>query len=327
MRIHVQNHEADPINGVTPDQWGEAVSRAGERGEGHAISFGTTADEFAAAMRDAEALITTARVISTLFPAEAPKLRLIFLTHAGIDPVIGEAHRLPPGAVLLNNSGAHSDKAGEYVVMAVLMLANHVPRFIHQQHREVWDKEFASGLAGRRITIVGLGSLGGGAAKRLRWFDPHITGVRMHRDPHPACDRVVTADELDEVLPKTEFLVLACPSTPRTFELLNRRRVELLPRGAGVVNIGRGELIEQDAVLDALDSGHLSGAVLDVFTPEPVPPGHRLWHTRNLVMTPHMSAADPLTYNLRTLAIFFENLAAYSEGRPLPNRVDLSAGY
>jgi glyoxylate/hydroxypyruvate reductase len=121
--------------------------------------------------------------------------------------------------------------------------------------------------------------------------------------------------------------VLACPSTPRTFELLNRRRLALLPRGAGVVNIGRGELVEQEALLDALDEGHLAGAVLDVVTPEPVPPGHRLWRTRHLVMTPHMSAADPLTYNRRTLAIFFVNLAAYREGRPLPNRVDLAAGY
>jgi glyoxylate/hydroxypyruvate reductase len=185
MRIHVQNHEGDPINDVTPEQWHEAASRAGPTGQGHAISFGQSAEAFAAAMREAEALVTTSRVIKALFPVAAPKLRLIFLTHAGIDPLLGEASRLPRGVALVNNSGAHSDKAGEYVVMAVLMLANHLPRFIAQQQGEVWDKEFASGLAGRRVTVVGLGSLGGGAAKRLRWFDMQITGVRMRPDLIP----------------------------------------------------------------------------------------------------------------------------------------------
>jgi glyoxylate/hydroxypyruvate reductase len=151
--------------------------------------------------------------------------------------------------------------------------------------------------------------------------------VRTRAEPHPDCERVVAAGDLDAVLPATEFLVLACPLTPRTRGLLDRRRVGLLPRGAGVVNIGRGELVEQEALLDALDDGHLSGAVLDVFVPEPVPPGHRLWRTPNLVMTPHMSAGDPQTYNLRSLVIFLENLRALEEGRRPPNRVDLARGY
>ncbi len=90
---------------------------------------------------------------------------------------------------------------------------------------------------------------------------------------------------------------------------------------------GRGELVAQEALLDALDEGNLSGAVLDVFVPEPVPPGHRLWRMPSLVMTPHMSAGDPLTYNLRSLAGVFENLRTLGEGRRPPNQVDLARGY
>jgi glyoxylate/hydroxypyruvate reductase len=109
--------------------------------------------------------------------------------------------------------------------------------------------------------------------------------------------------------------------------LLDRRRIGLLPAGAGVVNIGRGALLDQDALCDALDAGALGGAILDVFVPEPVPPGHRLWATRNLVMTPHVSADDPLTYNPNSLDIFFQNLRALRDGAPLPNRFDIARGY
>ena len=327
MRIHIQKQPGDPMPAITPLHWREAASRAGDVGQGHEVSFGETAADLAAAIGEAEALITADTVVLGLRPGEAPRLRLVFLLHAGINALVPEAGRLPPGVTLLNNSGAHGDKAGEYVAMAVLMLANHLPRFIAQQSREVWDRRFASVLAGRRATVVGLGALGGHAARRLRWFDLRVTGVRTRTEPHPDCERVVAAEALDAVLPESEFLVLACPLTPRTQGLLDRRRLGRLPREAGVVNIGRGELVEQEALLDALDGGHLAGAVLDVFVPEPVPPGHRLWRTRNLVMTPHMSAGDPLSYNLSSLAIFLENLRALREGRRPPNQVDLARGY
>ena len=94
-----------------------------------------------------------------------------------------------------------------------------------------------------------------------------------------------------------------------------------------MVNIGRGELLDQDALCDALDDGHLSGAVLDVFAPEPIPPGHRLWTTPNLIISPHTAADDPATYNPRSLDIFLENLRAWRDARPLPNRFDIARGY
>jgi phosphoglycerate dehydrogenase-like enzyme len=154
-----------------------------------------------------------------------------------------------------------------------------------------------------------------------------VTGVRAHPRPHPACVQVIGTDALDSVLPETEFLVLACPLTEATRGLITRQRLECLPSGAGVVNIGRGELIDQDALCDLLDQEHLSGAVLDVFTPEPIPHGHRLWSTRNVIISPHTSADDPATYNPRSLDIFLENLRAWRDGKPLPNRFDIARGY
>ncbi len=151
--------------------------------------------------------------------------------------------------------------------------------------------------------------------------------MRAHPAPHPSCVRVVGTDVLDDVVSQTEFLVLACPLTQATRGLMSRKLLECLPSGAGLVNIGRGELIDQDALCDLLDDGHLSGAVLDVFTPEPIPPGHRLWSTPNLIISPHTSADDPRTYNPHSLDIFLDNLRAWRDGQPLPNRYDIVRGY
>ena len=109
--------------------------------------------------------------------------------------------------------------------------------------------------------------------------------------------------------------------------MLDHRRLGLLPQGAGVVNIGRGALLDQDALCDLLDSGHLSGAVLDVFTPEPLPEGHRMWTTPNVIISPHTSVDEPSSYNPRSLDIFFENLRALRDGQPMPNVFDTSRGY
>lgn len=327
MRVHIQNHQNDGNPRATIEQWHEAVARAGERGRGLEISIGQSEADFAVAIGEVNALITSSRVVQNLLPAaDAAKLELIFLTHAGVDSLT-KGDFIPPGVTLLNNSGAHGAKAAEFALMAVLMLANHMPLFADQQREELWKRKLASALAGRRATIIGIGAIGGAIAQWLEAFGMHVTGVRTSAEPHPHCDRVVANTDLDGVLPQTEFLVIVAPSTPQTFQILNRHRIGLLPPHAGVVNIGRGELVEQDALLDALDQGALAGAVLDVTTPEPIPPGHRLWKTRNLILTPHMSSGDPLTYIPRSLDIFLDNIDAHRTGRPLPNRVDLARGY
>jgi len=326
MRIHIHNPPDDPLFAITPAQWDAAVARARDVGAGHEVSFGETDAEFAGAIEEAEALITATGVVARHFPAAAPRLKLIFATSAGLDR-LAPFDWLPPGVALLNNRGVHGAKGGEYVLMALLMLAGGMPGFVADQRARRWDKRFSSVLAGRRATVLGLGALGGAAAAQAARMGMRVTGVRAHPAPHPDCAEVVGADALDRVLPGTEFLVLATPLTAATRGLLDRARLLLLPRGAGVVNIGRGAVLDQDALCDLLDAGHLGGAVLDVFVPEPVPPDHRLWTTRNLLMTPHVSADDPATYNPRSLDLFMENLRALRGGRALPNRFDPARGY
>lgn len=326
MRIHLQDPVDDPLFDFSRAMWDAAEARAPGAGGGHAVSIGHTTADFAAAMTDAEALICDTSVIKAGFPCSAPRLKLLFVTNAGLDR-LAPFDWLPPDVILMNNRGTHAVKSGEFGIMSVLMLANRVPEMVTHQRAGHWQKLWGGVVTAQPITIVGLGALGGSIARHATSFGMDVTGVRTSLAPHPHCARVVGTEALDVVLPGTRFLVLACPLTGATRGLIDRRRLELLPRDAGVVNIGRGELIDQDALCDRLDSGHLSGAILDVFVPEPIPPGHRLWTTKNLIVSPHTAADDPATYNPISLDIFLENLRAWRDGRPLPNRFDTARGY
>lgn len=326
MRIHIQNPNDDPLFLFSHKQWDDAAARAGDIARGHEVTLGDTDDDFAAGMEDAEILVTEMGVMLRLFPCRAPKLRLIFVTSAGLER-LAPYDWLPSNVALLNNSGTHSKKAGEFGIMAVLMLANGVPQLVTNQRAGTWKKHWGSTVGGKRMTVVGLGGMGAPIAAWGRTFGLHVTGVRTVAAPHPDCDAVTTNDDLDAVLPTTDYLVLAAPLTPATRGMLDRRRLNLLPQGAGLVNIGRGALLDQEALCDLLDSGHLSGAVLDVFTPEPIPDGHRLWTTPNVIISPHSSVDEPATYNAVSLDIFFENLRAWRDGNPMPNVFDTGRGY
>jgi phosphoglycerate dehydrogenase-like enzyme len=292
---------------------------------GHELSFGNTREAFEAGMRDAEVLIAQTATLVPGLP-DAPKLKLVYVTSAGLEK-LAPFDWLPEGVPLLNNRGTHGAKAGEFGLMALLMLVNWMPRLATAQREGSWDQHHGTVLAGHHVVVIGLGSLGGSIARHAKAFGMRVTGVRTRPEPHEAAHRVVAVSDLDQVLPEAEFVVLATPLTSQTRGLLSRDRIAKMPPGAGVVNVGRGALADQEALLDALDSGHLGGAVLDVFDPEPIPPGHRLWTTRNLIITPHTSADDPNTYNALSLDIFFENLRALRDGKPLPNRFDVARGY
>jgi phosphoglycerate dehydrogenase-like enzyme len=327
MRIHLQSLAGSPSNfPLDAEVWTAAAARAPDVSLGHEVSYGTTSEQFAAAAPEVEVLISQTNALAAVLPFHAPRLKMVFCTSAGLEK-LSPFDWLPPGVPILNNRGTHAVKAGEYGIMALLMLASRIPALVTAQHEQAWRPLHGSVLAGRHVVVVGLGALGGSVAAQARHFGMRVTGIRATATPHEACDRVLPMEALDSVLPEAEFLFLAPPLTDATRGMLSRSRIALLPSHAGVVNIGRGGLVDQDALLDALDAGQIAGAVLDVFTPEPVPPGHRLWTTRNLLMTPHTSADDPLTYNARTLDIFFENLRAMQDGRALPNRFDPARGY
>ena len=325
MRLHIQFDRHRITKDRLAADFDIAIRKRFGKADSHTISYGSSAEELIEALGRADIAIFTFPPPRPL-PVAVPELKMIFCTFAGIDALL-PLDWLPPGVRLLNNAGAHGPKAGEFAIMSMLMLANHMQVFSRQQKEQRWNRITGRLLEGRRLTVIGLGGLGTDTARRAKQFDMHVTGIRAMTRPNEFCDEIVLSSDIDSVLPSTEFLVLACPLTDKTRQLLDARRIALLPKGAFVINVARGELIDQKALCNALADGYLGGAVLDVFTPEPVPPGHSLWTTQNLVMTPHVSANDSQNYMQRSFDIFMENLEAYQQGNPMPNEVNIERGY
>ena len=321
MHIHIQNrlHNAFlPITRVAVD--GTSIVKD------HRVTIGDTDADFAEAIRTAEVVVTTLDQLKARFPCAAPGLKAVFLAHAGVDGLDGH-NPLPEGIMLLNNSGAHARKAGEFVLMATLMLAGNMHRLIAQQHQRQWRPLFSPSIAGRRITIIGVGGLGSGAARALRPLGVHLTGIRNGDQPHPDFDLTLSIHHLDHVLEATDTLVLAAPLTPATRQMIGLDQLARLPNHAHLINIGRGELLDQRALIDALHVGQIDGAVLDVQQVEPLPPEDRLWSTPNLIITPHVSSTDAAGYAAETLRVLGDNLAAMTLGLTPPNLVDVARGY
>ncbi|WEK02946.1 MAG: D-2-hydroxyacid dehydrogenase [Candidatus Devosia phytovorans] len=321
MHVHIQNRPRDHFVPLTAELVHEAT-----KGSAHRFTISDDDDGFAQAALTMEVLVTTSDQVLARFPSPAPSLKAVFLKHAGVDALI-DVNPLPAGIMLLNNSGAHAEKAGQYVLMAALMLQNGLPIYLGQQHDRIWLPHFSGTLSGKRVSILGVGGLGSAAAKALSPYSVHLTGIRSQPRPHSAFDRILPFEALDDALPQTDILVLAAPLTALTRHVMNARRLALLPPHAGIINISRGELIEEAALIETLNRRGLAGAILDVTATEPPAPDDPLWTCPNLVLTPHVSATDMGTYARQTIRILLENLEDMTAGRPARNRVDLVRGY
>ncbi len=282
--------------------------------------------------RYAQGLITSNdQLAPDIFPrhdiaTQCPALRWIHIIGAGIEPLL-PLDWLPPGVVLTNNSGVHWDKARESGMMALLALNSALPKLVSQQHRAQWNPIFTRGIAGRSVLVIGLGDMGGAVADGAKRLGMHVTGVRLNPAPHPHADDVIGLADLDAALGHADFVVIATPLTPATHHILDRRRLALMKPGAGLFNIGRGGCLDHDALAGAIASGHISGAVLDVFDPEPLPAASPLWAMDNVIITPHVSADDAELYLPLTFDLVFANAARLQRGEPLLNVVDPVRGY
>jgi phosphoglycerate dehydrogenase-like enzyme len=258
--------------------------------------------------------------------AAAPHLRWIHVIGAGIEPLL-PLDWLPSSVTLTNNSGVHAEKVDEYAVMSLLLLNYRLPQMVTNQHRARWEQIFTPNIKGKTAVVVGLGDMGGTAARAARRLGVTVIGVRRQAKPHPHADRVVGHGQLDRVLPRADFLVVATPLTPETRQLIDAARLDRLKPSASVMNIGRAGVVDYPALAERLADGRIAGAILDVFDPEPLPADSPLWCTPNLIITPHCSSDDLDRYMPLTFDLVFANLARLAAGRPLKNAVDSKRGY
>jgi phosphoglycerate dehydrogenase-like enzyme len=255
----------------------------------------------------------------------APSLRWIHVIGAGIEPLLPLDWL---GAVTLtNNSGVHVEKTRESVMMALLMLNARVPAIAANQRRAQWRQIFTPSLTGKTVLIVGVGEMGAAAASAAKALGLVVIGVRRGGAPRSGVDRMVGPGALDTVLPEADFVVIATPLTPATRGLIDHRRIALMKPGAGLLNIGRAGCLDHEALVEALGRGALSGAIIDVYDPEPLPADSPLWQVPNLLLMPHVTSDDEERYMPKTLDLAFANAGRLQRGETLLNRVDPVLGY
>ncbi len=265
----------------------------------------------------------------------APRLRWIHSAAAGVGSLLFP--ELAGSDVLLTNSaGVHAVPMAEHVLGGILFLLRQFDVAVAQQRERIWNRDAFVGESTRirelgecRALIVGAGGIGTEIARRLSALGAACTGVRRRPDRGvPEGFRAVFGvDALDSLLPSADILIVAAPATGATRGLVTAERLDHLPRGAIVVNIARGSLLDERALAVRLRDGRVGGAVLDVFEREPLPPESDLWNVPRLLLTPHVSATSPRGYWRRELELFTDNWARFAAGRPLRNVVDKSAGY
>ena len=261
------------------------------------------------------------------------KLKWIHSTAAGVAQLMYPELR-DSGILVTNPSGIFSVPMGEHTMGLLVALARNFPDCVRQQDRarwsqqDIWDKpQHLTELNGRVLLIVGYGSIGREIAKRAKAFDMRVWGVTRSGDGDgDYVEKVVAAEKLDEVLPEADYLVIAAPETTETRRLIGAEQIARMKRGARLINVARGSLLDEAAMIRALESGALGGAALDVASTEPLPPESPLWKTPNLMITPHTSAVSDRLW-IRHTAILMELLERWFDGREMFNQVDFSRGY
>ena len=336
IKVHIKNnHHAAGIFPNTPA--GEEVfTITRERYDAAAQKFPEVAakldvfidwdtDHFAHSMATAEVLVTWNLPTENL-GGVAPRLQWIHIIGAGVEHLT-PLDWLPPGVALVNNKGVHAVKGGEFGLMAILMLHTAMPAVISNQAKAVYDSIFSPPIAGKTVAVIGVGNIGRSVAKHAQALGLRVLGVSRHGNPVDEVDEIFPVAQLDAVLPRADFVFVVTPLTDETRNLLSRERLALLKPGAGLVNIGRAAVVDYRALAEKLTSGALSGAIIDVFDQEPLPPTSPLWRVPNLILTPHISSDDGNAYVALTLQLFFENMQRHLNGEPLHNQVRADLGY
>lgn len=253
-----------------------------------------------------------------------PNLRLIVSMGAGVDHLLRPPGP-PPGVPVARLKDARLTQGmTEWVLLNVLRFHRQDPEYRALQAARVWEELPAPETARRRIGILGLGELGGAAARALLSLGFPVLGWSRRPKAFPGVETFHGPAGLEEMLPRTDILVCLLPLTAETRGVINAHTLSLLPRGAFLLNAARGGHVVQEDLLAALESGQIAGAALDVFEPEPLPPGHPFWSHPKVVMTPH---AASITIPASAAPQVVENLRRARAGEQLINLVDFAAGY
>jgi len=286
----------------------------------------TSAAAAMAEAEEAEIIAGSGRYFAREMVDRAARLKWVQALSAGVER-FAPALMDRPDVTLTNARGAHAVPIGEHFVAMALSLAHRLPEFQAQKERRLWQRLELHEVRGEPALVLGLGYLGREVAARaaaigmdVSGYDPYVTGA-------PAgVRRVWEADQLHAALGAAKHVVSCVPLSPSTKWMLGTAEFAAMPAGSYFYNLSRGGVVDEDALVEALASGHLAGAGLDVFAVEPLPETSPLWEMPNVIITPHIAAATPVTTQ-RVEDILVDNLRRYAAGRPLVNVVSVERGF
>lgn len=256
----------------------------------------------------------------------APKLRWYHTPSAGVDRLVEVREFRDRGILLTNNSGSYDIQIAEHVMAFVFGAAKQLHLYRDQQARHEWTDQTHHELRGETLVVFGAGSIGGEVVRLASAVGLRVIAIRRSGGAVPGASRVMTPDHLADAAAEADYLVVAAPLTAATRGAISRDVLARMKPSAWLINIARGAIVDEPALIDALGAGAIGGAALDTFAKEPLPADSPLWAMPNVVITPHTSNSSPKVRE-RTLALFVENVRRYKAGEPLLNQVNWDTGY
>ena len=325
FNLHIDNDSSlGIVFEVTPERLEAAKQRFPDVAERLKVTIDHDCKNFDRYIADADALLCWKFDLKDI-ARRAPRLRWIHASGAGVE-YFTPFDWLPDGVTFINNRGVHGERASEYAIMAILMLNNRVPEMVTHQRSANWQQVFNTAIVGKTLLVVGVGSVGGDVARWAKEFGLNVIGVRRSGKPHPAVDEMHGPDAVPSLIPRADFIIVTAPATRESQHLIGKAEIDLMRNGSGLVNYSRAQVVDYEALRARLERGEIS-AILDVFDPEPLPAGSPLWHTPNLIITPHCSSDDTDVYMPKTLDLMFGNIRRILAGEPVINTVDPKLEY
>jgi phosphoglycerate dehydrogenase-like enzyme len=311
---------------VRPDQ----LERLGSAHDRVTVRFAQTPEQFAELMPEADAAVTGFKLTDELL-AVAQRLRWLQVQSAGVERALTPALAASP-VTITATKGPMDVPMAEHIVTLMLALARDLPGFFRDQTDQRWRRYPAQRgplleVRGRTILVAGVGGVGGAVARMCKaGFQMRVLGLARTRREHPFVDAFVDGEGLGEALREADFVSLTLPSTPATRHVVDERFLAHMKPTSYLINIARGHLVDEAALVKALESGRIAGAGLDAFAAEPLDSTSPLWRMPNVIVTPHTSAiTDRLGDHF--VSFWAENIRRFAEGQPLLGLVDKDAGY
>lgn len=274
---------------------------------------------------DADAILLAPRfgaLLRELLPF-ATKLRWIHALGAGVETLPFDLLRERPHAIVTNSAGLYADGLAEWVIAAILWFAKDLRRLATNQLARKWEPFTVQRIEGLTLGIVGLGGIGRAIARRAAALGMSVIATRRHTG-RSAGETTIVA--LDDLLPRAHYVVLSTPLTPETRQLIDAPRLRSMRPEAVLINVSRGDVVDEAALVDALRETRIRGAALDVYQTEPLPESSALWGLENVLLSPHTADRTADSHD-RAMTFFFENLQRFQAAEPLVNIIDLDAGY